>query len=135
MSKKSLSSLRPDELGGKTVFVRADLNVPQDKETKAITDDTRIRASLPTIEYLRKNGAKIVLASHLVRALLVFCCAAPTTKAAGLTGDLCRAGFRVAPRALAPTPALDRSRSGSPSCWGTRQAARASQHNARHARD
>jgi phosphoglycerate kinase len=105
MSKKSLSSLRPDELGGKTVFVRADLNVPQDKETKAITDDTRIRASLPTIEYLRKNGAKIVLASHLVRALLVFCCAAPTTKAAGLTGPV-PCWFQGRPKGPSPDTSL-----------------------------
>lgn len=54
------------ELSGKTVFIRADLNVPFDKAGQ-IADDNRIRASLPTIEHALKQGAKIVLASHLGR--------------------------------------------------------------------
>lgn len=55
------------ELKGKTVLVRADFNVPQD-ETLKITDDTRIRATLPTIRYILENGAKkLVLMSHLGR--------------------------------------------------------------------
>ena len=45
--------------------MRCDLNVPLDGKT--ITDDTRIRASIPTIEYLKKNGAKVLLSSHLGR--------------------------------------------------------------------
>ncbi len=51
---------------GKTVFLRVDFNVPLD-ENLNIRDDTRIRASLPTINYLLQNGAKLVVASHLGR--------------------------------------------------------------------
>jgi len=54
------------EVKGKTVFVRVDFNVPQD-EAGNVRDDTRIRASLPTLNYLRQKGAKLVLASHLGR--------------------------------------------------------------------
>ena len=46
--------------------MRADLNVPLDKNQK-ITDDTRIRAAIPTLKYLIENGAKVQLTSHLVR--------------------------------------------------------------------
>eukprot|EP00887_Chlorella_sp_A99_P005816 scaffold1.g5816.t1 len=69
--KRNIADLKPEELAGKAVFVRADLNVPQarvdDKSTLAITDDTRIRASLPTLQSLVKGGARVVLASHLGR--------------------------------------------------------------------
>jgi hypothetical protein len=41
--------------------------VPLDKATGAITDDTRIRAAIPTLKYLLDNGAKVLLTSHLVR--------------------------------------------------------------------
>ena len=58
-------TVRDVDVGGRRVFVRADLNVPLDDNR--ITDDNRIRASLPTIVYLLEHGASVVLASHLGR--------------------------------------------------------------------
>ena len=54
------------DLRGKRVFIRADLNVPQD-DSGAITDDTRIRASVPAIEHCLKAGAAVMVTSHLGR--------------------------------------------------------------------
>ena len=57
--KKSISDLKDEELKGKRVLVRCDLNVPLDKKSFAVTDDTRIRGSIPTIKYLVSKGAKV----------------------------------------------------------------------------
>jgi phosphoglycerate kinase len=69
MAKKSVGDLTAADLKGKKVFVRADLNVPLDENQK-ITDDTRIRAAVPTIKYFISKGAKVILSSHLVRGIL-----------------------------------------------------------------
>lgn len=63
--KKSITDLTDDQLKGKHVLIRCDLNVPLDGKT--ITDDTRIRRSIPTIEYLKNKGAIVTVCSHLGR--------------------------------------------------------------------
>lgn len=64
MAKKTIRDM--GEFRGKKILVRVDYNVPQD-DKQNITDDTRIKASLPTIKYLIDGGAKIILVSHLGR--------------------------------------------------------------------
>ena len=60
-------SIRDLDLSGKRVFIRVDFNVPQDKATGAITNNARIAAALPTINYALEKGAAVILASHLGR--------------------------------------------------------------------
>ena len=68
-----LPLLKNTNISGKTVFLRADLDVPLEnkisniKDQKLIEDDTRLIAALPTIGYLLKNGAKVIIAGHLGR--------------------------------------------------------------------
>lgn len=64
MNKKTVKDIN---VNGKKVLVRCDFNVPIDSETGKITDNRRIRAALPTIQYLLDHNAKVILCSHLGR--------------------------------------------------------------------
>ncbi|SCE87292.1 phosphoglycerate kinase [Micromonospora tulbaghiae] len=67
MTIRNLDDLLAEGVSGRRVLVRADLNVPLDKQTGEITDDGRIRAVLPTLSALVQAGAKVVVCSHLGR--------------------------------------------------------------------
>ncbi len=104
---RSLDDLLSEGVAGRRVLVRTDLNVPLDKATGSITDDGRIRASLPTLQALRDAGARVVVAAHLgrpkgapdpkfslrpVAARLGELLGAPVALAADVAGDDARAG-------------------------------------------
>ncbi|RYZ65472.1 MAG: phosphoglycerate kinase, partial [Proteobacteria bacterium] len=66
---RGIKTIEDFDLKEKRVFIRVDFNVPMESKNgeQVITDDTRIRAAIPTITYAMEKGAKIVLASHLGR--------------------------------------------------------------------
>lgn len=65
--KACVDNVADEDLDNRVVFMRVDFNVPIDIATGAILNDARIRQSIPTINYLQKKGAKIVICSHLGR--------------------------------------------------------------------
>lgn len=62
-----MANIHKYDFNGKRALIRVDFNVPLDKETMEITDDTRIRAAAPTIKHILKNGGSVVIMSHLGR--------------------------------------------------------------------
>lgn len=90
------------DMKGKRVFIRVDFNVPMDEKKNEVTDDNRIRAALPTIQHALKQGAKVILASHLGRPK-----GAPEAKyslgpVARKLGELLKKEIKLAPDCIGP---------------------------------
>ena len=62
-----MADIHTYDFAGKRALIRVDFNVPLDKETLEVSDDTRIRAAVPTIQHILNNGGSVVLMSHLGR--------------------------------------------------------------------
>jgi phosphoglycerate kinase len=93
-------SLRNVNVEGKRVLVREDFNVPM--QEGRITDDTRIRATLPTIRYLLDHGAAVILASHLGRPKGKEVDSMRLTPVAGRLSELLGVDVRMAPDSVGP---------------------------------
>jgi phosphoglycerate kinase len=98
VAKKTVKDLA--DLKGKKVFVRVDFNVPM--ENGAITDDKRIKASLPTIQFLLEQGASVILASHLGRPKGKVCTDMSLSAAAEQLGKLLGKPVKMAPDCIGP---------------------------------
>eukprot|EP00954_Amorphochlora_amoebiformis_P001677 132509-Amorphochlora_amoeboformis.AAC.1 len=66
-NRRMLSTLSDEALEGKVVLLRADLNVPLAEDSEEVVDDQRIKDSIPTIQYLMKKGAKVLIIGHIER--------------------------------------------------------------------
>jgi len=98
MNFRSIDQL---DIRGKRVFIRGDFNVPMD-DKGTITDDTRIQAALPTLQYALRQGAKIILASHLGRPKGKPEARYSLQPAARKLGELLKKGVKLAPDCIGP---------------------------------
>ena len=95
-------SVRDIEVGGKRVLVRVDFNVPIDIQTGEITDDSRIRATIPTIDYLIQKGARIILCSHLGRPGGKVVESLRLTRIGKRLSQILRQAVKIAPDSIGP---------------------------------